>query len=523
MVGNRATRKPILQRLTVSAAVCWIVTLLLAGCGSSPFSSVASTANPLVADYSVNPALRGTVTVEFGETTDYGMSTAPVATTVGPVNVLVAGMKANTTYHMRARADYDNGTSQLDVDHVFTTGSLPQGLLPSYTVTATSGLTPQPGVELVDPITPPKYQTPFATDLQGNVIWVYAPPEIEQTANLIYPVKLLSNGHLMCLIAPNSTDPITGGIPASTANVLREFDLAGNTVRQLTMTDLNAKLATGNFNLTLQLFSHDFAVLPNGHILVIANTLKQFTNLTGYPGTTNVLGDAVVDLDENLNPVWVWNAFDHLDVNRHPYMFPDWTHSNAIVYSADDGNFLISMRHQNWILKVDYRDGAGAGDILWKLGHGGDFKLVGATHPTDWFYAQHDVNFVSSNTTGSFQLAVMDNGDDRIFPSATTCGTTGAPACYTTIPIMQVDENAKTMSFLFHQQLPTNLYSYFAGNTRVQPNTNVEYNLAGVGSTSYVFEVTPTATPQTVWQMYISNANTYRVLRMPSLYPGIQW
>ena len=523
MVRNLPCKSAVLYRITVSATVCCVVTLLMAGCGSSPFSSVSSTANPLVAEYSVNPALRGTVTVEFGETTDYGMSTSPVATTVGPVNVLVAGMKANTTYHMRARVDYDNGTSQLDVDHVFTTGSIPKGILPSYTVTATSGLTPQPGIELVDPVTPPQALAPFATDLQGNVIWIYAPPEIKQLANLIYPVKLLSNGHMMCLIAPNSSDPIVGGTPASTADVLREFDLAGNTVRELTMSDLNAKLALGNFNLTLLLFSHDFAVLPNGHILVIANTTKQFTNLTGYPGTTTVLGDVVVDLDPNFNPVWVWNEFDHLDVNRHPMGFPDWTHSNAIAYSPDDGNFLISMRHQHWVVKVDYRNGGGTGNILWKLGHHGDFKLVGATHPTDWFYAQHDVNFVSSNTTGNFKLAVVDNGDNRLFPMRVACGSTGAPACYTTIPVMQVDENAKTASFLFHQQLPTNLYSFFAGNTRVQPNTDIEYNLAGVGNTSYAIEVTPTATPQTVWQMFLSNANTYRVFRIPSLYPGVQW
>ena len=39
---------------------------------------------------------------------------------------------------------------------------------------------------------------------------------------------------------------------------------------------------------------------------------------------------------------------------------------------------------------------------------------------------------------------------------------------------MQVDENAKTASFLFHPLLPVSLYSYFAGSTRVLPNTNVE-------------------------------------------------
>jgi hypothetical protein len=305
---------------------------------------------------------------------------------------------------------------------------------------------------------------------------------------------------------------------------MREFDLAGNTIRSLTMADLNSRLAAANFNITLQLFSHDFAILPNGHFLIIANTLKSFTNLPGYPGNTTVLGDVVVDLDPDFNPVWVWNEFDHLDVNRHPMQFPDWTHSNAIEYSPDDGNFLISIRHQNWIVKVDYRDAGGTGNILWKLGEQGDFTLQGAVDPTDWFYAQHDVNFVSPNTTGSVKLAIMDNGDDRAFPANVACNGAGAPPClYSTVQIMQVDENAKTASFLFHDIVPSNLYSAFAGSTRVLPNANVEYNLAGVGTDSYVFEVTPTATPQIAWQMHIVGANTYRSFRIPSLYPGVQW
>jgi hypothetical protein len=65
--------------------------MLLAGCGSNA-SSVISSPNPLVAEYVVHPALAGNVTVEFGEDTNYGRSTSPVHTTVGPTTVLVAGM-----------------------------------------------------------------------------------------------------------------------------------------------------------------------------------------------------------------------------------------------------------------------------------------------------------------------------------------------------------------------------------------------------------------------------------------------
>jgi hypothetical protein len=89
---------------------------------------------------------------------------------------------------------------------------------------------------------------------------------------------------------------------------------------------------------------------------------------------------------------------------------------------------------------------------------------------------------------------------------------------------MQVDENAKTASFLFRQTLPVAFYNGFAGSSRVLQNTNIEYNLAAVGGTdAYTFEVTPTATPQTVWQMHIPGNLTYRSIRMPSLYPGVQW
>jgi hypothetical protein len=410
----------------------------------------------------------------------------------------------------------------LDADHIFTTGTLPAGLIPHFTVATTYGLTPQPGVEMVNTLAgTAAASTAFATDIDGNVIWAYPSPDPTKISALL-PVKLLPNGHFMGLMAP----PVYNGPPApGTLNEIREFDLVGNTIRSLTMSDLNAKLAASHFNLTLQLFSHDFDMLPNGHILVLANTIRPYTDLPGYPGVTNVLGDVVVDLDTNLNPVWLWNEFDHLDINRHPMMFPDWTHSNSIVYSQDDGNFVVSIRHQHWVVKVDYRDGGGTGNILWRLGVQGDFKLQGATDPTDWFYAQHDANFASSNTTGSFRLAMLDNGDSRVFAANVICDSAGGPPClYTTVPVMQVDENAKTASFLFHQILPVSFFNGFAGSNRVLENTNVEYNLAAVGGTdAYTFEVTQTATPQTVWQMHIPGNFTYRSIRMPSLYPGVQW
>jgi arylsulfate sulfotransferase len=245
--------------------------------------------------------------------------------------------------------------------------------------------------------------------------------------------------------------------------------------------------------------------------------------LTNLPPTT-VAGDAIVDLDENLQPVWAWNEFNHFDPNRHPMLFPDWTHTNAVLYSKDDGNLIVSMRHQNWVVKVKYADGAGDGSVLWRLGEGGDFALQGGTDPTDWSYAQHNPTFFSSATSGIFSLGIMDNGDDRQFPAGVICNTPGGPPClYSTIPVYQIDESAKTAKLTFHQILPSNLYNNFGGSTEQLANGNVHYDLCGVGPNAAIYEVTQESTPKTVWSMQVQGTNVYRAERLPSLYPGVQW
>lgn len=482
--------------------------------------TVSSTNNPQVALYTVQLPSPGSVTVHFGTTTAYGLQTWTQSTAVaGPVSILVAGMLANTQYHMQATIQFTDGTNATDTDHTFTAGA--PASIPSLSAVTTSGQTPQPGIEQLTMINGPTLGV-VATDLQARVIWTYIVPN-DTGGYTVEGAKLMQNGHFLLSIGNGSSYVLTGA-PHGVVSI-REIDLAGNIINELKNTDLTAKLQGAGYNLNILEFHHDVTPLPNGHRLVLGNVLKAFTDLPGYPGVTNVLGDVIVDLDANMNPVWVWNEFDHLDVNRHPMGFPDWTHTNAVVYSPSDHNILVSMRHQNWVVKVDYRDGAGGGGILWHLGEGGDFTLQNGVDPTDWQYAQHYPSFFSANTSGVFSLGVMDNGNDRIFPTGVVCGTAGNPPCqYTTIPVFRIDENAKTATLTSHQILPTSLYSFFGGNTELLANGDTEYDLAGVNTTdSDVFEVTPGSTPQTVWHLHSSGANAYRGYRLPSLYPGVQW
>lgn len=498
-----SNNRKFLQLLCILSAL-----LAFAGCGSSSSSSnsdsslqtpgtVSPTSHPLVASYSVVASAAGTVSVEFGTTSSYGRSTGNVTAPAGggTVQVLVGGMRANTTYHMRARVALDSGMLLIDSDHTFTTGALPQVTFPSVNVTP-SGLAKSGGVELISGVGPKASAVVLDTD--GSVIWYYYDPSLAAGA-YAFPIRQLDNGNFLINFESD----------------VREVDLAGQIVRQVTLTQLNAALAAAGYPLQAANLHHDLLRLSNGHWILLVNEYQNFQDLPGYPGTTSVLGDALVDLDTSNQPVWVWRAFDHLDVNRHPYMFPDWTHSNAIVYEPD-GSLLLSMRHQSWILKIDYANGAGGGDVLWRLGPGGDFTLS-VSDPAQWFYNQHYPNLLQA-TASTQQIAMYDNGDTRPDSTGQPCTAT----CYSRALIMNIDELARTAQISW--QYSPGWYSFWGGSIVVLPNNDVEFDSTAVlGGYSRVLEVTNESAPQKVWELDTTNTAFYRAFRIPSLYPGVAW
>jgi arylsulfate sulfotransferase len=488
---------------------------------------VTGTANVQVASYTISPAAPGNVSVQFGPDMNYGLTTwtQPTGQFGGAVNLYVAGMKQSTVYHMRGVVQFADGTQFTDTDRTFTTGAVPPTLLPNLTVTTTPGMTPQSGVELLDMVTissPTHIPEVVVTDLAGNVLWAYQPTLPGGPGP--NPVKLLPNGHFLISYS---------GQPDGNNFAMQEVDLGGNVIWLMTAAQLNQALAAATCagcNITVIGAHHDFVMLPNGHLILLASTTQVVS------GTT-VTGDVLIDvgdMDTNLvpRPVWLWNEFDHLDITRQPYFYPDWTHTNAVLYSPDDGNLIISIRHQNWLVKIDYNNGTGTGNILWHLGYQGDFTLLNAdgstdTNATDWFYAQHAPSFVTPNTSGKFSLVLFDNGDDRgvSIVAGGTCGVTGQPACYTTVPLLELDETAMTATLAFH---PTTLdYSFFGGNAEVLKNGNVEYDECAStplpANNAKIVEVTQASPSQTVWQMQITGQFAYRGFRIPSLYPGVQW
>jgi hypothetical protein len=173
-------------------------------------------------------------------------------------------------------------------------------------------------------------------------------------------------------------------------------------------------------------FHHEAIRLPNGHTLVIAGLERMMPAGTqGSKDPVDVLGDLVIDLDQDFQVDGVWNEFDHLDLKRKSLqdakcktggggcppvlLAPEangWTHSNALEYIPSSGNFLVSVPEQDWVLKVDWRNGKGSGKVLWRLGKDGDFQVESGDQ-NSWFSYAHDVGY---EPNGSGRLTIMNNG-----------------------------------------------------------------------------------------------------------------
>jgi hypothetical protein len=117
-----------------------------------PPGTVTAAGNVLVASYSILPPSDAQMFVQFGPDTTYGRSTSNQETPQGggAVSTYVAGMHATSLYHMQGVVQFADGTQFFDADQTFTTGALPHLKTVATTGTTTPGMTPQPGIEMLD-------------------------------------------------------------------------------------------------------------------------------------------------------------------------------------------------------------------------------------------------------------------------------------------------------------------------------------------------------------------------------------
>jgi arylsulfate sulfotransferase len=411
------------------------------------------TPHPLVLLYSAAPCPAGArMKVRFQALDGFTQDTPfkPCIEGLG-MNFYLGGLRAETeyvAYHI------------VDTGDTFETGFLVGKItgsvnadLPDTTVLKAAPLNSPSPIVLQENV----FASQLATDLAGQVVWYYP------AAPLSFMTRPTGEGTFFGIMQDPQGDPWQ--------QTLREFNLIGLAIRETNAGRVNEQLR-GLGKHTINAFHHEALRLPDGNIAVVGGVEQILSNVQGA-GPVNILGDMVIVLDPNLNVVWAWDAFDHLDPHRKatqddqclPNACPplqlgrfanDWTHVNAVEATAD-GNLLVSVRNQDWIVKIAYDSGEGGGDVLWRLGPEGDFKLTTGDQ-NQWFTHQHDPRFEPGSTD---RLMVLDNGNTRhgSNPAATSRGQ-----------VYQLDEAAKTATVAVNDDLGR--YSLAVGSTERLTNGN---------------------------------------------------
>jgi hypothetical protein len=386
---------------------------------------VTPTAHPLVALFSAPPCPSGSqFRVAFHADGDEEISRTPSepCRSSSSNNVYVAGMRADTQYRLRSEV-LSNGKTTTGDYLPFHTGML-DGSFPAVSIASplTSGADTANPVIIYSALSLSGGVRPFATDLQGRVIWYLRSPDLI--------TRVIPGGRFLVIADGANSDN-----DEHSAQVLRELDLAGNVVRETNVGRVGEQLESygihsdchKNGRECVSGFHHEAIRLPNGHTLAVAGLERMMpTGTQGSKLPVDVLGDVIVDLDPDFQVAGVWNSFDHEDINRKSLnnstcrtgqggcpaiLLADeangWLHSNSLNYIPSSGDFVVSQPEQNWVLKVDWKDGKGSGKVLWRLGKDGDFK-VDSKDPNPWFSFQHDAGF---EPVGSEMLTLTDDGD----------------------------------------------------------------------------------------------------------------
>jgi len=411
------------------------------------------------------------------------------------MNFYLAGLRSNTAYTARHIMD-TRGQLTSGPDILFGMGQQTTGLF-------TQTVVQPPATQVSSPILlGSSLSGSVAHDLEGNVVWY--------TNNGIYTVtRAEDGGYFWGVIEDQHLDV--------SQQVIRKFDLVGMTVLETNAARVSEQLvAMGRRPITG--FHHEARTLPDGRIAALAGVEQILTDVQG-PGPVDVLGDMIVVLDSNLNVVWAWDSFDHLDVTRKAVLGEicgpvsacapfyqaktanDWTHGNALQQTPD-GELLYSSRHQDWLIKVSYQNGKGDGHVIWRLGKDGDFQ-INSTDPWPWFSHQHDGNVEFSDPSA---LLVFDDGNTRV----TRMGG------HSRGQVFKLDEKNRTASFILNADL--GVFSLAVGSAQLLPDRNYHFNAGFVPEGKGVaYSIEVDGAGHIVYEAK-ANAILYRTFRMTNLY-----
>lgn len=300
-------------------------------------------------------------------------------------------------------------------------------------------------------------------DGRGVVRWYWQVNDIGVRAATITP-----RGTLLAMLRPPVKDVIDD-TPQKEVALLQEMDkptrrgamgFAGGTeIAEIDLTGrqlwrVNMKNVAGG---KYPIIHHDVRMDKNGHIVTLTRTSLPY-DLSQRGGKTNdtLGGDGILVMDTTGRVIWEWNVWDFWDLANDPYLNEfsyDRFHMNSLNFDTD-GNYLVSVAIEDQIWKIN----ASTGEIMWKLGKNGDFKM----DTTNYFSFQHSVH-------------INRLGDLMVFDNSLWRKESGGVCFHLDTVNMVATTKIKAI-------LPKDKYTSRMGSAYLLPNNNILQNSAKTGS-----------------------------------------
>ena len=345
---------------------------------------------------------------------------------------------------------------------------------------------------------------------------------------------LLENGHMIRASAMPNVGPSTGG---GEGGRIEEYDWAGNLVWGF------------NYYSATYIAHHDFKVLPNGNVLILASEKKTYAEVIAA-GFNPALLDASITTQGYMLPdylvevkptgsssgdvVWEWHIWDHMIqdfdasknnygvVANHPELIDVngvannkiqqfWNHANGIDYNAGLDQIMISIRGNSELFVIDHgtttaqsASHAGGsrgkgGDILYRWGYAQQYDR--GTSAERKLYQQHHTHWIEPGLPGAGNILIYNNGIgrgystvDEIVPPVDAAGnySIASGAAY----------GPTSALWTYTGTPPASFYSAEISGAQRLPNGNT---LITEGIKGNLFEVTSAG--ETVWR-YVNPVTT---------------
>jgi arylsulfate sulfotransferase len=332
-----------------------------------------------------------------------------------------------------------------------------------------------------------------------------------------------------------------------------EMDMLGNSVREWKSMGKSSKKIK-EIAVATRSFHHEAFPMDNGNFLVLSIEAKPFDN---YP--TNawkpksptesimVAGDLIVEFRPDGTIVNEWSLLDLLDPYRVGYdslgkywdsffgvNTRDWAHTNSVIHSPKDDSIIVSIRHQDAVVKFSRK----SGELIWILGPHDNWDnnkfgkyLLQPVNDQKFFFPYHQH---SPMILPNGNILLYDNGNYRASPFKKIVPLAKN---FSRAVEYKIDEENMTVELVWEYGQFTDepVFSGALGDANYLPKTgnvlvthgNIYEKKSGKKLSAQIVEVTHTTPSNEVFNMVIfdntpeqeNGWRVYRSERITTLYP----